>query len=148
LHYLALDSAGNVYVSRIVANAVRKFSSTGQDLGDFAVAGLSGPAAIVIGPPPGPSCEDIVAMLQAQVTDLQTQLTASNNQVQALENELHDVDQFIQRLAGNFQITFKNPQFQIPGTTTSTRVNNVVTSIENLNRGTQFIVYQNLGGAK
>lgn len=50
LHYLASDSAGNIYVSRHIANAVRKFSSTGQDLGDFAVAGMSGPAAIVVRP--------------------------------------------------------------------------------------------------
>ncbi len=98
LHYLALDSAGNVYVTRIIGNAIRKFSPTGADLGDFAVAGLNLPAGIVVGhsaPAPLSPCENTVTLLQAQLAGanatnalLQAQLTAANNANATLQAQM------------------------------------------------------------
>jgi len=51
LGYSTLDAAGNLYVTRMTANAIRKFSPADQDLGDFAVTGLDVPAAIIVRQP-------------------------------------------------------------------------------------------------
>jgi DNA-binding beta-propeller fold protein YncE len=40
---LAFDTAGNLYVANELSNAVRRFSPTGVDLGDFASTGLFQP---------------------------------------------------------------------------------------------------------
>ena len=43
---LAFDSSGNLYVSNQGNQTIRKFSSTGTDLGNFATTGLNGPAGV------------------------------------------------------------------------------------------------------
>jgi sugar lactone lactonase YvrE len=43
---LAFDSAGNLYVANWSVNTIRKFSSTGADLGVFASTGLNGPVGL------------------------------------------------------------------------------------------------------
>ena len=51
---VAFDYEGNLYASYSQINTIKKFSSAGDDLGDFASAGLNGPMliAIKIEPPP------------------------------------------------------------------------------------------------
>ncbi len=95
LHYMARDSAGNIYVTRIEGNAVRKFSPTGTDLGNFAVAGLNMPAGIVIGRSALSPCENTVAVLQSQLAVanatnalLQAQLAAVNSSNAVLQVQI------------------------------------------------------------
>jgi DNA-binding beta-propeller fold protein YncE len=43
---IAFDKSDNLYVTNSAVNAIRKFSPTGEDLGDFATAGLDVPVGL------------------------------------------------------------------------------------------------------
>jgi len=75
-------------------------------------------------------CEAKAAVLEATILDLQKQLNS--------------VNQSLERLEGHFQTSFRNPQFQIKGETTSQAVSNVVRGIEQSSRGTKQNLYNTL----
>ncbi|MEO5804590.1 MAG: LamG domain-containing protein [Verrucomicrobiota bacterium] len=107
------------------------------------------PAAVAL------DCSETVAALQAQlstanntIAGLQTQLAASNGQIQELETELFSVDQSLQRLADHFSALFRSPGFQIPGTITPEKAENLVESIVRIPPGAQQAIFFNLTGRK
>lgn len=76
------------------------------------------------------------AQLQSQVETLQAALDLANN----------TLDQTLSQIEKDFQTTFRDPDFSIPGGTRLERQNQLIDAVIHLNKGRKMGLYQNLEG--
>ncbi len=111
-------------------------------------------------------CGDQLLAAQQQIQYLQTQLNAANASIQTLQtqvarlttqnsqlqtqlNGLNNV--FVTGLAAlqaDFRVTFKDPNFVLPGATMLEQYSNVIQAILSLNKSSKMGIYKSLGGKK
>jgi hypothetical protein len=96
------------------------------------------PASVVL------DCEQKTGILEAQLAAAQNQINTLQSQLAAANGELESIEESLNRLTGHLQWTFRDPNFQLPGSTTAESVDSVVQAIEDANRGVTQSIYFNL----
>lgn len=84
---------------------------------------------------------DYTCNVEPDHQDCETQLANANQKIQDLTLPL-------QVLTADFRLTFKDPNFQIRGTTDVEKMQNLVNAILDLPKGQQQKLYRSLGGKK
>lgn len=91
-----------------------------------------------------------IAALDAQAAEMQAQIAALESRAASLETQLAQVNAFAKNLVAllqeNFQQTFNDPAFVVPGASPMAQLQNIVSAVIKLNKGHKTGVYTNLGG--